>query len=162
MTYSVRSEATRAVVSLDGVDRVAFNEDGSLELLTPAANPSGNKVPTAGQLPFTNGYISPQQTISSAGALSLMHSLGVSPAIIQLRMICVSADIGYSIGDEVVCQMCAGDQAANTGVSVVPTNTKIEIRFGATANPMLLNHKATGATVFATSANWRLIVRAWA
>lgn len=162
MPTSIRSEATRSVVVVNGVDKLAINEDGSMELLAPAANPSGNKVPTAGQLPFTKGYISPQQTISNAGALSLMHSLGVSPAIIQLRMICVSADIGYSIGDEVVCQMCAGDQAVSTGVSVVPTNTTIEIRFGATANPMLLNNKATGATVFATSANWRLIVRAWA
>lgn len=51
MTLSLRSDASRAVVVLDGVDRVAFNEDGSMELLTPAANPTGNDVPTAGQLP---------------------------------------------------------------------------------------------------------------
>lgn len=48
MTISLRADASRAVVVLDGVDRVAFNEDGSMELLTPLAATDANDVPTFG------------------------------------------------------------------------------------------------------------------
>ena len=75
MTYSVRSEASRAVISLDGVDRVAFNEDGSMELLTPAANPTGNKVPVASQLP-TVGQTIQDVTGSRAKATPYTNSTG--------------------------------------------------------------------------------------
>lgn len=49
MTCSIRSEATRAVIALDGVDRAAFNEDGSMELLTPPSVPTGKMVTTINQ-----------------------------------------------------------------------------------------------------------------
>ena len=49
MSISFDAKATRTVVKLDGVDRVAFNEDGSMELLTPpSAAPDANDVPTFG------------------------------------------------------------------------------------------------------------------
>lgn len=35
MPTSIRSEATRSVVVVNGVDKLAINEDGSMELLTP-------------------------------------------------------------------------------------------------------------------------------
>lgn len=51
MPTSIRSEANRSVIVINGADKLAINEDGSMELLAPAANPTGNDVPTAGQLP---------------------------------------------------------------------------------------------------------------
>lgn len=165
MTTAIRSEATRAVVELDGVDRVAFNEDGSMELLTPAANPTGNKVPTAGQLPFTKEYVSPEQTITSAGGLTLPHGLGAAPKIYRCSLVCKTAEGGYSIGDvlEVPHTLDLTDTLSNSrGISLVGGTTNITIRFVSNAVVYAAIRKDNGSVLALTSANWRLIVRAWA
>lgn len=48
MSVSIRSDASRAVVEIDGVDRAAFNGTGSLEMLTPQPPVGANEVPTFG------------------------------------------------------------------------------------------------------------------
>lgn len=46
MTTAIRSEATRSVVVVNGVDRLAVNEDGSMELLTPPSTSDANDLLT--------------------------------------------------------------------------------------------------------------------
>ena len=75
MTTAIRSEANRSVVVVNGADKLAINEDGSMELLTPAANPSGNKVPVASQLP-TIGQTIQDVTGSRAKATPYTNSTG--------------------------------------------------------------------------------------
>ena len=161
MTYSIRSEATRAVIALDGVDRVAFNEDGSMELLTPVANPTGNKVPTAGQLPFTKEYNSSAQAMANSALFTLAHGLGVEPKDIQLIAQCKTADGGYSVGQRI--RLSVG-----TGISGIPgitpavwaDSTNIYVRC---FNNGFSYMNATGSNgVTLTHANWDLYVRAWA
>lgn len=49
MAWGFKSEGNRSVIRQDGVPRVAINEDGSMELLTPpSAAPDANDVPTFG------------------------------------------------------------------------------------------------------------------
>lgn len=49
MAWGFKSEGNRSVIRQDGVARVAINEDGSMELLTPpSAAPDANDVPTFG------------------------------------------------------------------------------------------------------------------
>lgn len=50
MTTSIRSEATKSVVVVNGLDVLAINQDGTVEVLTPAAAPTGNQVITADQV----------------------------------------------------------------------------------------------------------------
>lgn len=59
MTTSIRSEATRSVIVVNGVDQVAINSDGSMELLVPNTAPTGNDVVSAvnfNSLLTTNGW----------------------------------------------------------------------------------------------------------
>lgn len=59
MTTSIRSEATRSVIVVNGIDQVAINSDGSMELLVPNTTPTGNDVVSAvnfDSLKSGNGY----------------------------------------------------------------------------------------------------------
>lgn len=161
MAYTVKAEASRTVIAQDGVDRFAFNDDGSFELLTPASNPTGNKVPTAGQLPFTKEYTSPEQTIAAAGALTLTHGLGTTPKFWQRYLICKVAEVGYSVGD-VTDVSGTQDASVGYGLSIVPDATNLNCRYGNSANTFFVLNKSTGLPSNITNANWRLIVRAWA
>ena len=164
MTTSIRSEATRSIVVVNGVDRLALNNDGSMELLTPAASPSGNKIPTAGQLPFTKEYVSPEQTITAGGTLSLSHGLGVTPKLLRTILVCKTSEAGYSGGDELDLSGFQPQQAASAayGVGITPGSSSIAVIFANSTGVFLVPVKSTGAIGVINPANWRLIVRAWA
>jgi hypothetical protein len=165
MTTSVRSEDTRSIVAVNGVDRLAINSDGSMELLTPASNPSGNDVPTVGQLPFTRYWDSPEQTMSgSSVAYTLSHTLGVVPTLVQYMYVCKTASAGYSIGDVLFPASCFDSNATSSSQGWCATLSSASIYVRQGGSPLLLLDKATGAVVsYATLvANFKLIVRAWA
>lgn len=162
MSIALRADASRAVVVLDGVDRVAFNEDGSMELLTPAANPTGNKVMTVSQMPFTKAYVSPEQVITSAGTLTLPHQLPAEPALVQAQLICKVASNGYSAGDKVFIGIDVQESAVSRGLSVVPDATNLNVKYGSNGTVFVVINKATGTAEVCVNANWCLIVRAWA
>lgn len=163
MTYTVRTEVSRTVIAQDGVDRFAFNDDGSFELLTPTANPTGNKVPTAGQLLFTKEYVSPQQTITSGGTLTLTHGLGAVPKLIRAELVCVTNDGSHLAGEivELGDGYIPASSLSSIGHEVKKSSTEIKVIFG-NATTVYLAKTAAGASESLTNANWRLIVRAWA
>lgn len=116
--------------------------------------------------PFTKEFISAQQTITTAGLLTLAHGLGVAPKVIMPVLVCTTAESGYSVGNTIPCPYTAVSTSANDnfGASIDfsdPTN--ILVRYGsAGAGVFLYTHKTTGALVGLTNANWRLVMRAWA
>ena len=161
MTWGLKSEGTRTVITQSGVARVAFNEDGSMELLTPAANPTGNDVPTAGQLPFTKAFESAEQVVTSGGLLTVAHDLGVAPKLWNAIIVCKTADQGYAVGD--VLEMPTTSAGTSYGAAIVPGVSDFTVRYGNNASsPLFGLNKGTGAVTNLTPANWRLIVRAWA
>lgn len=165
MTTAIRSESNRSVLTINGVDLLAVNQDGSLELLAPAASPSGNKIPTAGQLPFTKEYVSAPQTYTPGGALSLPHGFGVAPKIIALELVCLTANLGYSPGDVVpIAHHGGGDlgsSSLSTCIGVWVDSATVGIRYGS-ASGVPLTNKSTGSVQFLTPANWNLRVKAYA
>lgn len=162
MTWGFKSEGSRTVISQDGVARVAFNADGSMELLTPAANPTGNKIPTAGQLGFGKMYESPEQTITAGALITLAHGLGAKPKLLSLELVCKTAENGYSVGDCVNIPAHAGGYStSNYGCTARLDATNIGLRLGSQVTTFLMLN-SSGNAVGATNANWRLIVRAWA
>lgn len=125
--------------------------DGSIATadLDPTARPA-----------FTKSYTSPNQTITAAGALTLAHSLGAMPALVQTRLKCLTAEINYSVGDEVIIDNWGG----NTGqcLTIVPDATNLNVRYGGDANVFALPNKTTGIITNITNANWAAIFKAWA
>lgn len=164
MTTAIRSESSRSVLTINGVDLLAVNQDGSLELLAPAANPSGNKIPTAGQLPFTKEYVSAPQTYTLGGALSLLHGFGVAPKLITLELVCTASQAGYSAGDVVPVSFHGGgdggSSSASAYIGVWRDATSIGVRFGTYG--LQITNKTTGAQVTVIPGNFNVVVRAYA
>lgn len=137
----------------------------------PTASPGTNTtqiattafvVANAGAL--TKGYESPEQVITSAGALTLPHGMGVEPKIMQAVLVCKTAELGYSINDKVFInahQQAPGD-VLQQGVAVVPDETNLNVRYGLAAAAFRILIKNTGGASNITNGNWRLIIRAWA
>lgn len=48
MTTSIRSEPTRSVLQVNGVDQVAFQTTGKVQILNPGTNPVSSDIPTFG------------------------------------------------------------------------------------------------------------------
>lgn len=111
---------------------------------------------------FTAAFTSSGQTITAGGSLQFAHGLGAAPELIQLRLKCTTADLGYSVNDEVIMNngMQDGPGAAQSGfgASVIPDATNINIRFG---TGITLLRKDTGLLGQIDVSDWQLIVRAW-
>lgn len=119
-------------------------------------------LPTANTPAFTKSYTSTNQTITAGGALTLAHSLGAMPTLVQARIKCTTADLGYSIGDEVIVNPGPSYVSSSTGLSLVVDATNIVVRFGSSAGAMSVVRKDTGALAIITAASWAAIFKAWA
>lgn len=126
-----------------GVDRVAPNSIDQEDL---------KWVP-----PFTKEYTSAEQTVTAGSITSLAHGLGVMPKLVQVTLICKTAELGFSVGDEVDAYKDANTN--NFNYSVGRNSTTLRCICGANGVALFSN---TGAFTTVTPANWRLIVRAWA
>ena len=117
--------------------------------------------------PFTKEYVSPEQTITAGGLLTLAHVLGVAPKLVSLELICKTSEYGFSVGDRLQIRhsLFSSSVSDNFGVMVVPNSTQIRCRYGANGVAAFVEGDfSTGVQIAAglTNANWRLIVRAWA
>lgn len=104
-------------------------------------------------------FESSEQTITIAGSLTLAHGLGVKPKKYQAFLKCLTAEGGYSIGDETdVKDYDTNDNGPGHGCQIVPDATNLNIRFGSFRLNIL--HKTTGADFVITPSNWSAIFRA--
>ena len=141
-------------------------------LVTPAlGTPASGNLSNCTGYPITSvlsaSYDSGDQTISSGGGLSLTHSLGAKPKLVQFYAKCLTAENDYSIGDEIqlggpgIVFVGAGSSACGGFVSVADATT-VTVRFGnGAANPIAALHKTSGALSTLTNANWAFVVRAY-
>lgn len=114
----------------------------------------------AGGGEFSGSFVSSQQTVSTAGALTLAHGLGALPILVQFSGVCQTAEGGYSIGDTLIFNNQTGGQG-NAGISCVVDTTNLNIKFGEALTAIVIINKTNGTTFGATNGNWKLIARAW-
>ena len=114
--------------------------------------------------PLTQSFTSAEQVISVAGGLSLAHGLPATPYLIMPYLICKTAELGYSIGDEVLINPAGNDPngTVERGISIVPDGTNVNVRYGAATFVIGIMRKDTGQSANITLANWKLIIRTWA
>lgn len=135
----------------------AETQAGSLS--TKAITPAG----LLGAVAFANHYNSGNQTITSGGALTLAHGLGREPVDVKYWLKCLTAEHGYSIGNKIPMADCFSNSAVDSkNLVFIADATNISIRFGAAANPMSSLNFTNGVGVDLTSANWALVIDAWA
>lgn len=113
--------------------------------------------------PFGKRFTSADQTVSSAGLLTVAHSLGVTPFLVKVWLKCLTAELNYTIGDLVEAPSASSSSAAdNHGFALKRDATNVYVRFGSNANPLRLPDWTTGASTTLTNANWALVIEAFA
>lgn len=115
-------------------------------------------------LPFTKSFTSADQTITSAGLLTLAHGMGTAPLFVQLRLKNISTEAGWSAGDEFIINNNQQDPggAAGRGCAVYFDATNVYVRFASDPNAFAAINKTTGGNTALTNSKWSLVVRAWA
>lgn len=101
-------------------------------------------------------FESSARTITASGLLTIAHPLGVVPGAISYRYKCVTAEGGWSVGDEV--SSFVDSNYALQGFIAYADSTNVYIRFASNVTPLVL-HKTTGAWFNPVASNWNLIVR---
>lgn len=124
---------------------------------TGATGPTGATGATGSSgTPFTSA----DQTITSAGLLTLAHGLAGTPTLFQARLKCVTGQNNWIAGDQVIINNHI--MATNKGQAIYADATNVYIRFASTADAYQLIDKTTGdPTANVTNANWSFIVKAW-
>lgn len=115
------------------------------QMLTPAARP--------------DRFESAEQTITAAGALTLAHSLGVTPDRFAAYLVNQTAEIGYQPGAPVWISI--GGAGTNRGMAVTADAFNIYIRYGSDANTFELLGATSGSTTSITNGRWRLVIKAF-
>lgn len=106
-------------------------------------------------------YDSGSQTITSAGALTLAHGLGVQPTSVDLWLQNVSTEAGYTAGQQIPTSPAQMNTTPNTeGASYIVDATNITVRFASAANIFSLPNATTGSPTNLTNAKWGCIWRA--
>jgi hypothetical protein len=107
---------------------------------------------------FSLAFTSSDQTITSAGLLTLAHSLGAAPKLVQCYLVCQTGELGYTAADVVLVNFGFNDQSMSVRIDA----TNVLVRFGSSAGAFAVTRADTGAGATITNANWRLRVKAWA
>ena len=104
--------------------------------------------------PSITTFISADQTITTAGLLTIAHGLGVVPKSIQVFLVCQDAEQGYLIGD--IVQMNVSGSGNDRGYTSVVNSTNVRIRFSDQANVFRILNFTDGMRVSATNSKWKL------
>lgn len=91
-------------------------------------------------------YASAEVVTTVAGTTSFGHGLGGQPSMVHGVLVCKSAELGYSVGDEV--------STAVGVMSVGASATNVWVTINSSAGPFQLLNKSTGTAGNLTKANW--------
>jgi hypothetical protein len=168
--------STGAIEELDAssvmtnfVSAASESDAGKIEIATQAEIEAGTSNVLAvtpgrlsGAIGFTDYYVSADQTITNAGSLTLAHGLGRKPVLIQMWLKCTTANLNYSVNDEIPWWGNSDGDGSLGGAdpSIVCDATNLNVRYGATNQ--LVTNKTSGVREAITTASWRAIFKAWA
>lgn len=108
-------------------------------------------------------YESAQYGYATNTAYTQNHNLGTIPRFVEQRLVCQTAELGYSIGDEV---SPVGGQTSNAGsYGYTARFTKLtQVLYTASSGGVQITNNGTGAVNPVTVANWKFktyIQRGW-
>ncbi len=141
------TETAQGAVELATVAEVRTGTD-AVRAITPAG--------IKGALGVSTSSFSSEQTIPASNTiLNVAHGLGAVPLAYQIVLRCKTAELSYSVDDEVdIATMSQGSAIQCTRVNA--TN----ISYINNGTPQLPN-LSTGSYAGITTGNWRLVFRAW-
>jgi hypothetical protein len=99
-------------------------------------------------------YQSPGITITAGLVLPQPHGFASKPTLAVAYLRCITAEQGYSIGNEV--QLGVGTAAGQGQLALDATNVTVMLQ----GTPSIAN-KSTGTPASITLADWQMYLRAW-
>lgn len=108
-------------------------------------------------VPLVPTFTSADLAITSAGALTVAHGLGAIPNFIHVYLRNTTTNQGYAVGDIIIISCHAGS-GTNTGVSIVPDATNLNIRYGSSASVFEYLNKTTGVRNALTNGSWAMFI----
>lgn len=105
------------------------------------------------------GFVSTQQTYANNSAITVAHGLGAKPSKVRARLVCLTAEGGYSVGDEIHMQSWYAFTSQSLAVTLTASATSLTftVLLQVTVSPK----SGTGGTAISlTPANWRVILEA--
>jgi hypothetical protein len=105
-------------------------------------------------------YESESGTLSVSTTYTFTHGLGTLPKHVTFSYVCVTAERGWAVGDELPFTLGTENYNANVGPSVAVNATKIKVRIGSNSNARV--HGFDGSSrAYLVPGNWKIKVRAW-
>lgn len=153
MTTSIYSVSdTQSQILVDGTAAVTIDKVGGISSGVKAAAISGLSVTQANQTPLP----------AAGTVLSFTHGLESVPFSVEIELICLVAEFGYSIGDVVSGAMTGSSASYYTNFVIRRTATVVEAKCGGAAAPFAIVNYTTGGFSNPTSVSWawRFKVRA--
>ena len=102
----------------------------------------------------TTGTTLSMNPYATATTSSGNHSLGSVPAILDVYLVCLTGELGYSAGDEV--PLDSGRSGGNTSYNVSASATQVFI--ATTSNAVAITDRSLNTAGNITPANWKLVV----
>lgn len=93
--------------------------------------------------------------ITSALILTIVHGLPKTPRMVWLRIKCLTAELGYAVGDEI--ELASSTQSGTNTLTVASNKTQIKVVFQTL--PAVTNF-SSNAEAQITANNWQLHVKA--
>lgn len=111
-----------------------------------------------GAIGFSADFVSSDQTITAAGALTIAHGLGRAPLFVQVALICQSSDVGYTTGMVVPYPIGqrSTDSVNNYGVTVVTDSTNLSVRYGSISTVFSIMNFSNGDAANIDPTKWKV------
>lgn len=111
---------------------------------------------------LTKQFTSSQQTITSAGLLTIPHGLGSDPKVIRGVLVCVITEAGFAVGTRLDMPLGTITAASSQGMVVTSDATNVYVRYGSNSSVFQMINNTNGNGTAVANVNWRLEVRAYA
>lgn len=138
-----------------GLPLLGFASTGETQagsIVNKGVTPGGLKA----SIGFSNFFESSEQSLSNSATISVSHGLGGVPKLFQVVIRCKTAELGYSIGDEVEA-ITFDTQDAYPSNFVNATTIGVVTNAAAAA---VTNRSSFGRNAV-TNADWKFVFRAW-
>jgi hypothetical protein len=151
-------DATYKLEEKVGVDSSAVSTTIDYKLKNSASLNPGHKHSNAGlsNVPYSVTVETVNATVSTVTTSA--HGLGTMPTKVQVSLVCLSADVGWSADDEVFICGNYFDATYARRFAVGADGTNIIIITG--ANALQVGHKTTGTNTTIDTTKWKIRVRA--
>lgn len=112
--------------------------------------------------PFTREFVSTQQAFTNGSPFTVNHGLRKEYKLVNIRLICLTTDLGYPAGTILDMGPRQDNSAASYGFTSRPVGiTGVQITI-ANTGIYLNTSNGVGAPTAITPTSWRMVVEAWA